>query len=192
MYIFIAKGTCYWSETEIHDEGILGPTGKLLGLILSCRHGYGISYFQYRRSMQGSMKIRYMYECCTSQLPCISRNVKNPKTNYGLGSPSYLDRQHVNCTKGIITTFQLVRYVFKQAYEYSCCQVTNRPVTCYTNYTNYEDSGAFILFAGHIKYLEKHKVQCQPKYLLSGFQLEAIYGSERKWRYRYSCCNTQF
>ena len=184
FYIFIGKGSCYWTDTKTNLV-VNGLTTNLIGIKLSCREGYGITYFRYIRETDGIEKFGYKYQCCTSQLPCTKRNVVNPQSQYGWGSPHYLDRQHVNCEKGIISGFQLIINDPNMTYAYDCCQ-GKKPVTCFTKYTSYEDNGGY---DGYVQYLDRQQVACESKYLLSAFQLDRL---GDKWRYRYSCCNTQF
>ena len=115
MFLPSAMFSCETKRTPFYKEGG-GKVAYLEHHELACEENQAVSYFKLERS---NGRYRYVYKCCTTQLPCAQVNVvENSYTD--ANDAYYLDRQNDDFSSKYINRFKLSTLGSKLRYTYSC------------------------------------------------------------------------
>ena len=103
--------------------------------------------------------------------------------SHGNGNTIYLDRQNVNCNKGLLSQFKLSKYNNGIQYNYGCSNINTK--NCVNKNTNWNDEGG-----GNVIFIDRHDLKCDKESYLKQFKLTR--NGKGKYRYNYTCCEIDY
>ena len=163
------------------NSTVANNTRDLSNHNISCPDFSSVNSFQ--TVTDPEWKLHYNYNCIDNFKPTtIDYKTTEPQAD-GNGNPLFLDRHDIDCGSGsVLGQFKLVQNPTDatQYYSYTCHNTENpecRQVT-----TPFNDDGG-----GHIHYLNRHNVKCEPNEALQQFKLVRNPDNLGQYQYQYTC-----
>ena len=140
----------------------------------------------------GGRKLAYAFTCLAGVGLHDTAQKDSAVEDDGGGNLIFLDRQNVDCgDDAAISQFHLVRDGdTKQHYAYTCLTGPTHPSLgeCSVQQTAPNDGGG--VGGDQVEYLDRHRVECPGKNVLTRFQLRTPDGGEQDGKifYEFTCC----